>query len=66
VLIACYLAFVPLDKGLPLSSLPSSAGLVLSAGTTLGIAALVVVAIPPSRPPPRSMGRVYRHLRASD
>ena len=48
VLIACYLAFVPLDKGLPLSSLPSSAELVLSVGTTLGIAVLVVVAIPPT------------------
>jgi putative peptidoglycan lipid II flippase len=48
VLIACYLAFVPLDKGLPLSSLPASAELVLSVGTTLGIAALVVVAIPPT------------------
>ncbi len=47
VLIACYLAFVPLDKGLPLSRLPLSAELVLSVGTTLGIAALVVVAVPP-------------------
>jgi len=47
VLIACYLAFVPLDRGLPLSSLPVSAELVLSVGTTLGIAVLVVVAIPP-------------------
>ena len=47
VLIACYLAFVPLDRGLPLSGLPASAELVLSWGTTLGIAALVVVAIPP-------------------
>ena len=49
VLIACYLAFVPLDKGLPLSSLPSSAELVLSVGTTLGTAVLVVVAVPPTR-----------------
>ena len=47
VLIACYLAFVPLDRGLPLAGLPASAELVLSWGTTLGIAALVVVAIPP-------------------
>jgi len=47
VLIACYLAFVPLDKGLPLSGLPLSAELVLSVGTTLGIAVLVVVALPP-------------------
>jgi putative peptidoglycan lipid II flippase len=48
VLIACYLAFVPLNKGLPLAQLPLSAQLVLSVGTTLGIAALVVVAIPPT------------------
>ena len=48
VLIACYLAFVPLNKGLPLAELPLSAELVLSAGTTLGIAALVVVALPPT------------------
>ncbi len=46
VLIACYLAFVPLNKGRPLAQLPLTAELVLSAGTTLGIAALVVVAIP--------------------
>jgi len=46
VLIACYLAFVPLNKHLPLAQLPLSAELVLSVGTTLGIAALVVVAIP--------------------
>jgi putative peptidoglycan lipid II flippase len=48
VLISCYLAFARLDKGLPLSSLPLSAELVLSVGTTLGIAALVVVALPPT------------------
>jgi putative peptidoglycan lipid II flippase len=48
VLIASYLAFVPLDKRLPLSSLPLSAELVLSVGTTLGIAALVLVAVPPT------------------
>ena len=46
VLIACYLAFVPLNKGRPLAQLPLTAELVLSVGTTLGIAALVVVAIP--------------------
>ena len=44
VLIACYLAFVPLNKGRPLAQLPVTAELVLSVGTTLGIAALVVVA----------------------
>jgi putative peptidoglycan lipid II flippase len=48
VLIACYLAFVPLNKGHSLAQLPVTAELVLSVGTTLGIAALVVVAIPPT------------------
>jgi putative peptidoglycan lipid II flippase len=47
VLIACYLAFVPLNKGRSLAQLPLAAELVLSVGTTLGIAALVVVALPP-------------------
>jgi putative peptidoglycan lipid II flippase len=46
VLISCYLAFVPLNRGLPLARLPREAELVLSAGTTLGIAVLVVVAVP--------------------
>jgi putative peptidoglycan lipid II flippase len=49
VLVACYLAFVPLDKERSLAQLPLSAELVLSVGTTLGIAVLVVVAIPPTR-----------------
>ncbi len=48
VLIACYLAFEPLNKGHSLAQLPRSAELVLAAGTTLGIAALVVVAMPPA------------------
>jgi putative peptidoglycan lipid II flippase len=48
VLISCYLAFVPLNKGHSLAELPLTAELVLSVGTTLGIAALVVVAIPPT------------------
>jgi putative peptidoglycan lipid II flippase len=48
VLISCYLAFVPLDKGLPLGRMPVTAEMVLAAGTTLGIAALVVVALPPT------------------
>jgi putative peptidoglycan lipid II flippase len=48
VLIACYLAFVPLNDGHSLAQLPLSAELVLSIGTTLGIAALVVVAIRPT------------------
>jgi putative peptidoglycan lipid II flippase len=48
VLISCYLAFVPLNKGHSLAQLPLAAELVLSVGTTLGIAVLVVVAIPPT------------------
>jgi len=48
VLIACYLAFVPLNGGRPLAQLPVTAELVLSVGTTLGIAVLVVVALPPT------------------
>jgi putative peptidoglycan lipid II flippase len=48
VLIACYLAFVPLNNGRSLARLPLSAELVLSVGTTLGIATLVAVAIPPT------------------
>ncbi|MEP7026625.1 MAG: lipid II flippase MurJ, partial [Actinomycetota bacterium] len=48
VVIASYLAFVPLGSGLPLSGLPVSAQLVLSAGATLGVAALVVVGLVPA------------------
>jgi len=48
VLIACYVAFVPLNKGRSLAELPLSAELVLSVGTTLGIAVLVMVALPPT------------------
>jgi putative peptidoglycan lipid II flippase len=48
VLISCYLAFVPLNNGHSLAQIPLTAELVLSVGTTLGIAALVVVAIPPT------------------
>jgi len=48
VLISCYLAFVPLDKGLPLGRIPATAEIVLAGGTTLGIAALVVVALLPT------------------
>ena len=48
VLISCYLVFVPLNKGHSLAQLPLPAELVLSVGTTLGIAALAVVAIPPT------------------
>jgi putative peptidoglycan lipid II flippase len=48
VLMACYLAFVPLNNGRSLAHIPIAAELVLSVGTTLGIAVLVVVAIPPT------------------
>jgi putative peptidoglycan lipid II flippase len=48
VLIASYLAFAPLGKGLPLARLPVTAQLVLSVGTTLGIAALVLVPAVPT------------------
>ncbi len=48
-LIGCYLAFVPLSKGRSLGGLPIAAELVLSIGTTLGIAVLVLVALPPTR-----------------
>ena len=48
VVIAAYLAFVPLDQGLPLARLPLSAELVLSVGTTLGVAALFLVAVVPT------------------
>jgi putative peptidoglycan lipid II flippase len=48
VLIACYLAFVPLNHGRSLAQIPLSAELALSVGTTLGIATLVVVALPPT------------------
>jgi putative peptidoglycan lipid II flippase len=48
VVIAACLAFVPLAKGLPLARLPLRAELVLAVGTTLGIAALVVVGLGPA------------------
>lgn len=48
VLIASFLAFVPLGKELPLPRLPLLAELVLSVGSTLGIAALVLVALVPT------------------
>jgi putative peptidoglycan lipid II flippase len=48
VLIVCYLAFVPLSKGRSLADLPITAELVLSVGTTVGIAVLVLVAVPPT------------------
>jgi putative peptidoglycan lipid II flippase len=48
VLIASYLAFAPLGRGLPLARLPMTAQLVLSVGATMGIAALVLAAAVPA------------------
>jgi putative peptidoglycan lipid II flippase len=48
ILIASFLAFASLDKGLPLARTPLVAEFALSAGATLGIAALVVAAVPPT------------------
>ncbi len=48
VVIASCLAFVPLGHGLPLSRLPLAAELALSAGATLGIAAMVVTGVVPA------------------
>ena len=48
VLIGSYLVFVPLDKGLTLVSMPLDAQFALSVGATLGVAVLVLVAVPPT------------------
>jgi putative peptidoglycan lipid II flippase len=48
VVIFAYLAFAPADKALPLSRLPLTAELILSVGTTLGVAALLAVAVVPT------------------
>ena len=48
VLITSFLAFVPLGKGVPLAELPLPAELVLSVGSTLAIAVLVLVAAVPT------------------
>ena len=48
VIISAYFAFAFFDKGLPLARLPLEAELVLSVGTTLGVAALVLVAVIPT------------------
>jgi putative peptidoglycan lipid II flippase len=48
VVISAYLAFAPVYRDLPLSRLPLSAELILSVGTTLGVAALVAVAVWPT------------------
>jgi putative peptidoglycan lipid II flippase len=49
VLIGAYLAFVPLDGGAALGHAPSAALLMLSVGTTVSVAALVVVGLVPMR-----------------
>jgi putative peptidoglycan lipid II flippase len=49
VLITAYLAFVPLDGGAALGHAPSTALLALSVGTTLSVAALVIVGLVPMR-----------------
>jgi putative peptidoglycan lipid II flippase len=48
VVIASFVAFVPLGRGLPLGRLPVLAELVLAAGATLGVAAMVLVGIVPA------------------
>lgn len=49
MLIASYLAFVPLDKGFRSARTPLTAELVLAVGTTISIAALMLVAFIPVR-----------------
>jgi putative peptidoglycan lipid II flippase len=49
VVAAAYVAFVPLDHGQPVSALPLPAELMLSVGTTAGVAALAVTALAPVR-----------------
>ena len=48
VVIASCLAFVPLSRRLPLGRLPALAELVLAAGATVGVAAMVVVGLVPA------------------
>jgi peptidoglycan biosynthesis protein MviN/MurJ (putative lipid II flippase) len=47
VVAAAYFAFVPLDHGRGVAGLPRSAELMLSVGTTAGVAALAVTALAP-------------------
>jgi putative peptidoglycan lipid II flippase len=49
VVAAAYLAFVPLDGGRGVNDLPLPAELMLSVGTTAGVAALAVTALAPVR-----------------
>jgi putative peptidoglycan lipid II flippase len=48
VLIASYLVFAPLGRGLPLARLPLTAQLVLSVGATMSVAALALAAAVPA------------------
>jgi putative peptidoglycan lipid II flippase len=48
VVIAAYVAYVPLGRGHPLASLPRAAELMLSIGTTAGVAALALTALVPA------------------
>jgi putative peptidoglycan lipid II flippase len=48
VLITSYLLFAALDNNLPLAKTPLAAELVLSIGTTMNIAMLVIVSVPPT------------------
>src|SRR5581483_7753935 len=48
VVMAAYVAFVPLGRGYRLGDLPLAAQLMLSVGTTLGVAALVLTALVPT------------------
>jgi len=48
VVIAAFLTFVPLGRGVPLGRIPALALLVLSVGTTLGVAAMVLVGLIPA------------------
>ena len=49
VMIGSYLGYAALDDGRPLGGTPLAAVLVLSIGTTMNIATLVFVALPPTR-----------------
>ena len=48
VVIAAFLAFAPLGRGVPLSRLSVTAQLVLAGGTTLGVAVMVLVGLVPA------------------
>jgi putative peptidoglycan lipid II flippase len=71
VVIAAYLAYVPLGRGYSVRALPLAAQLMLSAGTTAGVAALALTALGPAlrlrlrlRPALRFPPGVARRVRA--